>query len=108
MTDFDKTMFGCIGGLLALVALVVVGSLMNGWALSTLWGWFIVPLFGVPSLTIAQAIGVAITVSTFKTTSIKSPDKDEDSFTLFAKSFLLVITTPLMSVGLGRIVLQFV
>jgi hypothetical protein len=34
----------------------------KGWALSVLWGWFFVEKFGLPGLSIPQAVGVAIAV----------------------------------------------
>ena len=108
MSDFDKSTFGCVGAIAGLVALVVVGSLMSGWALSTLWGWFVVPLFGLPSLTIAQAIGLSAVVSLFRTTNTNSKSSDDDAFMMFAKSFAAVIFVPLLSVGWGWVVVQFI
>lgn len=54
--------------------MMVVGSAVNGWALSTLWGWFIVPIFGLPSLTIPQAIGVSFVAALFRVYEYE-PDK---------------------------------
>lgn len=36
--------------------LALVGAIMNAWALSMLWGLFIVPIFKAPALSIVQAI----------------------------------------------------
>ena len=57
---------GKIGGVLALaltggLALAVVASVLNGWALMHLWDWFVDPL-GVRPIGIAQAIGLAMLV----------------------------------------------
>ena len=37
--------------------------LLNGWVLSVLWGWFAVPVFGLPALSIPAALGVQVIVS---------------------------------------------
>lgn len=38
------------------VITVAGGFIMNGWVLSVLWGWFVVPLFNIAPLTIPYAI----------------------------------------------------
>lgn len=40
--------FGCVGTITLLGLGVVLGTVVNGWALSMLWGWFIVPIFEAP------------------------------------------------------------
>lgn len=42
--------------------LFVSGVAVNGLVLSVLWGWFMVPAFGLPPLGIAMAVGIAMTV----------------------------------------------
>lgn len=67
--------------LLAIPVVLVVSSIANGFVLSILWGWFVVPLFEVPSLTIAQAIGISIVVSYFTNQYNDSDKKEEKSLT---------------------------
>lgn len=52
-------------GLLTLLDFVLgfVSYAFNGWVLSELWKWFIIPVFkAAPTLTVAQAIGVTLVV----------------------------------------------
>lgn len=42
------------------IAIVVFQTIMRGFVLSVLWGWFIVPVFGLPSLHISPAIGISL------------------------------------------------
>jgi len=51
-----------IGYTATFVALIVFSVLINGYALSVLWGWFFVPILGLPSITISGAIGIALIV----------------------------------------------
>lgn len=48
---------------LGLLVLDVVFSIVEGFLLATLWGWFIAPIFHLPLLSVPQAIGIALTVT---------------------------------------------
>ena len=54
---------------------VAVVATINGWVLSILWGWFIVPL-GAMALSVPAAIGVALVVS-FLTHQYRSKANDD-------------------------------
>jgi len=87
---------------LGVVAMILVATLLRGWALSVLWGWFVVPIFGVPALGIAQAIAVAMVVSML--THQYVPSKEKDTWGPWAQIFL----APLFAVGIGWIVKQYI
>lgn len=89
-----------IGGLVVLVAAVV----FSGYALSILWGWFIVALFGLPALGISQAMGVSLVVS-YMTHQVPPKTEKERSF---GEEMLLAILKPLFALGVGWIILQFI
>jgi hypothetical protein len=46
----------------SVVFLMIFASIFNGYVLSVLWGWFVVPTFGAPTLGVAPAIGIALVV----------------------------------------------
>lgn len=48
----------CLGTILSLL-LTPLGVLVNGFTLSVLWGWFVVPLGG-PDIGIAEAFGLSL------------------------------------------------
>jgi uncharacterized protein YqgC (DUF456 family) len=50
-------------GFLLIMGLLFVTAVLKGWVLSILWGWFIVPIFGLPLLGIVPAIGVSLALS---------------------------------------------
>ena len=59
MSDESKALLGCLG----FIPLTVLAYLLNGLVLCQLWQWFVVPLFGLPTLTIAQALGLGTLIS---------------------------------------------
>lgn len=50
-------------GVLGFLVTLVLGSIFHGYVLSVLWGWFVVPTFGVPTLGLVSAIGLSLVVS---------------------------------------------
>ncbi len=53
---------------------VPVAVLTHGYTISTLWSWFIVPLFYVPEISILQAVAIMVFVNYF----VAKPDADID------------------------------
>lgn len=51
-----------LSGLLLFIVTTVICALVIGFTLATLWGWFIVPTFELPALSLAAAIGFAMVV----------------------------------------------
>ena len=51
-------MSGCF--LLFTVLYTPIGCMIDGFTGMKLWGWFVAPTFGLPQLTIAAALGIAL------------------------------------------------
>lgn len=51
--------------ILAILCLCIIVGLMvfNGYVLSTLWFWFVVPIFSVKAISVAEAIGIMFFIS---------------------------------------------
>lgn len=98
MKDSDK-IFGCLGMFLASILMMVIGTLMNGWALSILWKWFVIPIFGLPALSIIQAIGISMTVGLLISRS--SADNSKKEWTEIVGGY---IAYPVLAVGIGWII----
>src|SRR3990167_1245543 len=60
----DKLGLAIVGGV-SLVAVMVELALFGAFTISTLWGWFIVPL-GVKSIGLAHAYGIGVLVTIFQ------------------------------------------
>ena len=52
-----------------LIAMIIPSVMWSGYVLSIMWGWFIVPTFGLPPLQIEVAIGISGIVSFIVPTS---------------------------------------
>lgn len=52
-------------------------SILQGWTIGQLWGWFIVPTFHAPALSIPVALGMGCIVGMF--TANHSGGKSDDS-----------------------------
>jgi hypothetical protein len=61
--------------LLAL-ALVFIFAAWKAFAATKLWVWFIVPVFGLPVISMAQMYGILLTFSLFVSHKANKSDKD--------------------------------
>lgn len=94
---------GCVTMLIALV----VGCVLNGFVLAKLWGWFVVPVFHLPTLGAAQAIGLSFIVRVFNGASPTERKTDEKFSALVAKLVVVSVGTPLVSLFFGWVLKGF-
>lgn len=97
-----------IGGIVGVLALLTIASIWKGYVLTVLWGWFVVPTFGLPALALAPAIGLAMVVSflTHQSDASKEPDGEFSDRMLKAIAHTLVM--PALVLGIGWVVARFV
>lgn len=96
-----KTFLAIIGG----IAIYILTAILNGFVMSTLWGWFVVRMFHVAALSIPLAMGIAMLVGflTYQYDPRKEVEKGDMGRTI-AFSAIYAITT----LGIGAIVHIFV
>lgn len=93
-----------IGVVATYIVVLIVSAVWGGYVLTVLWGWFIVPVFELPALTIPHAIGLAMVVTyltyqaDFKTEETRSEMKQ------FATACAYVFIKPAIALGIGWIV----
>lgn len=51
-----------IGAFAFIVATIAAAAALKGWVLTVLWGWFVVPVFHLPQLSLPAAIGLSAIV----------------------------------------------
>ena len=55
-----QVVWAVIGKFFVMLPLFLAALVVRGFCLSVLWGWLIVPVFHVPALTIAAALGLSV------------------------------------------------
>lgn len=109
----DSEFTSCLGIIVSLLVVFTVGTLLNGWALSTIWNWFIPSVFGLTTLTIGKAIGVSMVFELFTGTSRLAKAKSDSDVSnksygaVFVESLVISIITPVLTVFFAYIVFQF-
>lgn len=105
MKDSEK-----VAGLLILLfagipGMIAISAILNGFVLTKLWAWFIVPQFGLVALRIPFAIGISLVVGflTHQTDTNKEENKSS-----FGTQFGLMILRPFMMLFTGWIVQMFI
>lgn len=98
----------CLGLFSLVVVGIVVGAIMNGWALSVLWGWFVVPLFNVPPLSIPTAIGFALVVGLLTHQEQADNSKKKEMSDAIAALISRAVVSPLFTIFVGWIVKSFI
>lgn len=103
----------CLGMVVTVAIVALVSIFVGGWALSTVWNWFMPATFAsLPHLTFGQALGVSMVFTLF-TGSHTNKKKDVDTANKsFEETVLVSIITILFTnafyVGFAWIILQFV
>lgn len=99
MKDKEITYEILIGAMIGMVAAAAVIALHIAWAgawmgytLSVLWGWFVVPMFGLPQLSIAAAYGIILIARAVQ----KMPSVEKDKVNLGKKLAEDFIRAPLI------------
>jgi len=103
----ENKALSCVGLIVLFVVAIVASSAMNGWALSVMWGWFVIPVFGLPPLSVVAAIGISMVVRMMTWTGDGDNDSGKSSqekiITAIAKAFI----SPLITLAIGYIVHSF-
>jgi len=96
-----------IGVIVTFLTAIALSSVIHGWALMKLWGWFIFPYFDVPMITIPVAIGISLIVGmlAIKPDQINSNEKrsSKDAVAQLIGNML----SPIVVVFIGWIVTLF-
>lgn len=96
-------------GFVGLVAAsVFVSAIINGWVLTKLWGWFMVPIFEMKPLHIAPAIGISM-VAAFLcgTTHLAKSWEVKDKGKEYLHMSLAIFIAPFVTLLCGYIVHLF-
>lgn len=96
-------------GCLVMLVTAPLTALLNGYALATLWRWFVIPQFHLPALSIGCAIGFSIFVRLITYQSDASySDLDKSDVERMINAVIAAFLLPSLSLGFGWIVLKFI
>lgn len=98
----DKAVF--IAGGIAVLAQIV-----NGWILTLLWGWFVVPVFHAPEIGLVPAIGILLLLE-FVAPPVQEKtfsDDEEANLELLAHMLTVAFVKADYALVVGFIVVQF-
>ncbi len=112
MTTSSDSALESIGKLFVGGLLLVLNLVSRGWAISTLWNWFVAPPFNAPRLTILSAIGLAMAVTLFtfdwrKAIKEAAEDKDKEWGKASQTSFIIAVIGYPFAVFAGWMVHSF-
>lgn len=95
-----------IRNIVILIALVPFSAIFSGYALSVLWGWFFVPLFGLPEITIPGAIGTTLVIQSL---CYQDNGKTESGTfnDLLIKGVAMAVMRPGFALIMGYVVVQW-
>ena len=100
------TFLAILGGAVGIFALLVISSLLRGFVLVKIWGWFIVPLFHLPVLTLLPAIGLALVVG-FMTYQYQYSKDERSAGEKVFESIFLTFLYPLAVLLTGWVITLF-
>jgi hypothetical protein len=105
--DDQLKVLGCVAAFAYIPMLILLSAFTHGWALTTLWRWFIVPTFGAFPLTYLQAVGLIMVVRLMTYRASDSKENDRGLGHTIAKATINAILIPLFSVGSAWLIMQF-
>jgi len=92
--------------ILGVPTVMVLASIFNGYALSVLWRWFVVPVFGLPELGIVSAIGISMVVH-FLTYQDMPEDKSKSFGEKLTMKCMIAFIHPASALLFGAIAKEF-
>ena len=96
-----------IGYVVTFLAVILFGVIFSGYALSILWGWFFVPILGLPELNIPSAIGITLVVQ-YLTHQHQDKDENKTPKEILITASAWAISKPCFAIFVGWIVAMWV
>ncbi len=81
MSKDSEQVLSCVGLIGLWILTVIISSVAQGFTVAMLWQWFVVPVFGLPTISIVVALGLGLIFSVYKGVQ-KAPTKDSEEYGL--------------------------
>ena len=82
---------------LGMIGFMIIAYLLDGLALKLLWGWFMVPTFGLPVISLVQAIGIGIVISFLTQQHIPRDEEQQTEMMVFT------VVVPVLAIIIGGV-----
>ena len=89
------------------IILTPLALIWRGWVLTKLWAWFVVPVFGLPALGIATAIGLSVVVGYLVYHMDDSVKVEREKWAAFGYPVSVMFLHPAIALGIGWMVTLF-
>jgi len=99
---------GCAAILLGF-ALLIPLSIYEGWVMMVMWGWFVAPIFNLPTLGLWSASGLALLIDWLQATyrPADAPFSKKDPLGTFRRHASFVILMGMTTLVVGRFLHAF-
>jgi hypothetical protein len=97
-----------IGKIVPFLVVITLGVIYSGYALSIMWGWFLVPALGAPAISVSYAIGITMVVRYLTSGTETEPDDGKSSMEKLIKHIVIAVLKPSFALAFGYIVTLFV
>ncbi len=105
--DSSTAVAGCFGIIVLTVFLMCGAYLLDGWVLSILWGWFAVPVFHAPILSVVPAMGISTTVGFLTYHKPAEDSKSKSSTYRLIEGTMYAAFVPLFALLTGYVIHLF-
>lgn len=103
MKEYESVL--AVAGCLGFIPAAVIGFILRGWVIVTLWGWFVTPVFGIHPPSYAMALGLGVVGSMLTGEKSSGPsNKHETLSDAMISTYSSVLLCPVLSVAFGWIV----
>jgi hypothetical protein len=105
----DNKAFSCIGILFVMFLVIVISTVLSGFVIQIMWGWFVTPLFGILPPTVAQAIGLSLFVGLFRAVENRGQGTDDGTpkTEKILTGIFVAVVNPLVYLALGYVIALF-
>lgn len=95
----------CLGGITLFLLILVGGPFVDGWVVSNLWHWFVVPFFKMQELPVVYAVGFALLVAEFtRRMAPNVKEEKEETWQKWVRVMTYVFFLPLLTLVTGYLV----
>ena len=89
------------------VLVIIIATILNGCVLTILWGWFFIPTFGLPPISIAQAMGIGLVINYLTYHLVRTPATEESGSDQLKFMAIQAIYRPVTVLAIGWVIHLF-